>query len=250
MIRRRFLIASGLVLAATAAALAILPARWLMLALPAHWPLAIVAADGTIWSGSATLAVGPAANRRSLPDPLRWQWSFRHGPKMQVSHPWLNGPLIIAPSLSGVALSAQTLQLPAQALAALDARIGAIGPEGRLTLSWPPTLIGTSRPPAGTPLLNAEWRDAAASLTPIRPVGHYTLALRQAGDTAVAILLDTLQGPLILSGKGELNPQGGLRFDGTARADPAAGPDVQAALFDVLSALGPRQNDQTLLQYR
>lgn len=250
MIRRRLLMLTGLLLAAIAAGLAVLPARWLMRALPAHWPLAIVAADGTVWSGSATLAVGPGPHQRTLPEPVRWSWSFRNGPQMTLTHPWLGGPLILAPSFTGLGISAQTLRLPAQALASLDARIAAIGPEGRLSVAWPPVFLGLGNRPAGTPLLTAEWREAASALTPIRPIGHYAIALKQAGDDTVDLTLSTRQGPLILDGAGMLDPRGGLRFDGVARADPAASSAVQAALFDVLSALGPRQNDETLLHYR
>lgn len=248
MMRHRLFALIGLIFVAGAAALAVLPARWLMAALPAHWPMAIVDASGTIWSGTATLAVGPAHHRHRLAPPLRWHWSFGNGPRMQLSHPWLNGPLTLALSPTGISVSSQTLTLPAQALATLDARIAAIGPEGRLSVRWPATDFGRGAP-EGTGLLEAEWRDAASTLTPIRPLGHYKLTITHVEGSA-NLGLATLHGPLLLEGAGSLDGRQGLQFKGSARADPAADSMVHAALQDVLGALGPRQNNVTLLHYR
>jgi len=250
MIRSRLFLFVGLLIVAISAALAVLPARWLMRVVPAHGPLTIVDASGTVWSGSATLAVGTGPNRRTLPDPVRWGLSVGTTLQMTITHPWLSGPLVLVPSFRGLGVSAQTLSLPAQALAALDARIAAIDPEGRLSLTWPPTYLGGADRPPGAPVLNAEWHDAASALTPIRPIGHYALALKQGSDDTFDINLRSQRGPLLISGSGVLTSRGALRFDGVAQADPTAGPAVQAALFDVLSALGPRQNNQTLLRHR
>lgn len=250
MTRNRLLMLLLLFLIAFAAALAVLPARWFMAALPAHLPLAIVDASGTVWNGTAALALGPAHNRRRLPDPIRWQWSFAHGPRMTLTHPWLNGPLTLALSPTGLAVSSQTLALPAQALATLDARLAAIGPGGRLTVSWPATRIGMTQPAEGTRIVQAEWRDAASALTPVRPLGHYTLALTHAGAGGANLALASQHGPLLLEGAGSLAMGPGLEFKGTARADPAVDATTRAALQDVLNALGPRKNDLTLLHYR
>jgi len=250
MSRRNAILLIGLLLTAGAAALAVLPARWLMLAIPAHWPLAVIDASGTVWSGSAVLAVGPRGSRRALPNPVRWQWSISRGPKLEVNHPWLSGPLILAPSLTNIMISPQALQLPAQALSTLDPRIAAVDPGGRLSLSWPAVHVGRHARPGGARLLDAEWRDAVSALTPIRPLGHYTLALTQSATGGADLTLGTQQGPLLLEGAGALSASGGFQFKGTARSAPAASPEVRAALQDLLSALGPRQNDSTLLHYR
>lgn len=249
MTLRAVLVAIGLLLLAIAAAIAVLPARWLMLALPGHWPVAIVDAHGTVWNGTATLALGPERHRRTLPDPLQWDWSFTYGPRMEVSHPWLGGSVTLVPGWTGIGISAQTLQLPAQALTTLDARIASINPGGRLSLSWPATHIGRHSRPAGTRLLDAEWREAVSALSPVRPLGNYTLSVKQSAGGGADIALATRQGPLVLEGSGLLDGTG-LQFKGTAQADPATSADVEAALQDVLAALGPRKNKVTLLHYR
>src|SRR5690606_41381651 len=81
---------------AVAAALVVLPASWLAAALPAHWPLAIVDTQGTVWKGTAAVAIGPAHQRRRLSEPLRWEWSFSRGPQLAIQHRWLSGPLTLA----------------------------------------------------------------------------------------------------------------------------------------------------------
>ncbi|NYT86006.1 type II secretion system protein N [Pollutimonas harenae] len=249
-LHRRLFLTGTLVLLACCAALAILPARWIMAAIPDHWPLAVVDANGTLWSGSATLALGAREHQRTLPAPLRWNTSWSQGPKLTATHPWLNGPVTFKPVWSGLSISGQSMQLPASALATLDARIAAIGPAGTLSIKWPATIVGTAARPAGTSLLKAQWVDAASALTFIRPLGSYTLLLSQAASGLIDVTLSTQQGPLILRGKGMLDSNKGLQFDGTAQADQAASDDIHAALQDVLAALGPQRNNLTLLRVR
>ncbi len=249
MSRRLIFRLIGLALLAGFAALAVLPARWAMVMLPQSWPLAIVDASGTLWSGSATIAVGTPAYRRTLPEPLRWQVSFANGLKLRVTHPWLGGPLILTPGWTGMGVSGQTLKLPASALGALDARIAAIGPGGELSLKWPASVVGSSRRPAGSTLLEAQWHNAVSALTPVRPLGDYTLVLKQGEQkNRVDLVLDTRQGPLMLNGTGALDGNAS-RFDGTAQVDPAASKSTHAALHDVLAALGPERNNQTILHF-
>ncbi|SHG93219.1 type II secretion system protein N [Pollutimonas bauzanensis] len=242
--------AAGLLLLACAGALAVMPARWLMAALPAAWPLAVVDAAGTIWSGSATIALGAPGRRRTLAEPLRWRVSLAGGPRVLASHPWLGGALALAPGWRGIKVSAQTLQLPASALIALHPAMSTIGPGGELLLSWPASVIGAGGPPPGAKLVDIQWRNASAALTPLRPMGSYTLAITQGAQDRIDLALSTQQGPLQLQGKGTLTGSGGLQFDGAAQADPAANADIRAALDDLLAALGPRDGNRTLLRFR
>lgn len=249
MMRRRVIGFTAFLSLALAAALVVLPARWLTVLVPEKWPVALVDAQGTVWNGTAALALGPSHNRRRLPDTLQWRWSFKNGPRLELSHPWLNGPVLLALTQGGLALSSRTLTLPASALATVDARLAAVGPEGYLTLRWPALQLKHVPPAEGTRLLEAEWRDAASALTPIRPLGHYNMTLTAKGQ-GNELVLTTRQGPLMLEGKGTVDPRQGLDFTGTARADPNAGDRVSAALQDVLAALGPRQNNVTMLRLR
>lgn len=249
MIRRAFAW-GGFLLVALAAALYVLPARWLAVAVPKSWPLSLVNAQGSFWRGSAGVALGPDHQQRLLPAPLHWRWSFQHGPRVHLEHPWLNGPLVLALSHTGITVSSQTLKLPATALATLDARLAAIGPQGVLNVHWPTIHGNWSTPEKGTRLIEAEWQDAASALTPVRPLGHYALSVTAAEPGVLDLQLKSLEGPLLLQGKGMLAGAEGLRFDGSAQADSQADASVQAAMQDLLTALGPRRNNVTLLRYR
>ncbi|MCC2595590.1 type II secretion system protein N [Pusillimonas sp. MFBS29] len=244
------LLIAALAALACAAALLVLPARWLMAVVPGHWPLTVVDASGTIWSGSATVALGTKEHQRTVSAPLRWETSWSRGPKLTVHHPWLGGPLALTPAWLGLGVSGQTLQLPAAALATLDARIAAVDPGGTLSIKWPASVIGRAHRPDGTTLLEAHWRDAASALTPISPLGDYALVLKQKGPDNVNVTLSTREGVLRLDGHGVLNRKQGFQFDGTAQADPSASANDQVALRDVLAALGPQRNNQTLLRFR
>jgi len=249
MNRRMALSVFGLALLAGSAAALVLPARWIMAVLPDRLPLTVVDARGTLWSGSATLAVGTPARRRTLPEPVQWRLAFSPGPRLLVSHPWLGGPVSVAPSWKGIRISAQTLQLPAAVLGTLDARIAAIGPAGELAAKWPATFLSPGGQPAGARLLDIEWRGAASSLTPVRPLGDYVLSLKQGAHGQADLMLSTRQGPLQLDGAGTLDGRG-LRFEGTAQAAPDADADIHAGLRDLLAALGPQKNNQALLSFR
>ena len=100
-------------LVALAAALAVLPARWLIAILPAQWPVAVVDASGTLWRGNALLALGFPEARSTLPTPIEWQTKWDGGPLVEIRHPWLDGPLGLRLQTTGFLLSGRTLKLPA-----------------------------------------------------------------------------------------------------------------------------------------
>ncbi len=247
--RRLVLYAIGFLFVAGCAALAVLPGRWMMAVLPSHLPVAVVNATGTIWSGTATIALGTPERRRSVVEPVRWQLTFSPAPRLQLSHPWLRGPVIVSLNWRGIGVSGQTLQLPASALGALDARIAAVGPGGELSIKWPASFIGPISRAPGAKLLDAEWRNAVSALATVRPLGDYALTLTQATANQANLILSTKQGPLMLNGSGTLSEKQ-FQFDGTAQADPSAKAEIHAALRDLLAMLGPQQNNVALLRFR
>lgn len=249
MRRDRILSIMGLMLLSACTALLVLPASWMSTLVPQAWPLSLVDANGTIWSGSARIALGTPLRRRTIPAPIHWHWTFFPSPRVLLTHPWLGGPLTLSAGWRGISLSAQTLQLPAAALGTLDARIAAVSPSGEMTVTWPATFWGGPARQAGVGLLDVEWRNAVSALAPIHPLGDYMLSLKQGAGDQATLILSTKKGPLMLEGVGILNKQH-LQFDGTAQADPAAGAAVHAGLRDLLASLGPEQNQRTVLRIR
>lgn len=233
-----------LLAAAWAAALCVLPARWVIAWIPASSPVLITDASGTLWEASATVAVGVGGLQRTLPDPLQWRLSFDGGPHLVLTHPWLRGPLTLAPSWRGLRLSAQSLQLPASVLTTAHGLFNTLDPGGEVLLNWPELFLGRNGVAAkdNTRLLSAQWRNASSSLTRIRPMGEYTLVLSQGANDNIALALDTSQGPWMMQGSGTLSPSGRAQFDGKAWVNESAGGDTHAALQNLLDAIGPRSS--------
>ena len=232
-------------LVALAAALAVLPARWLIAILPAQWPVAVVDASGTIWRGSALLALGFPEARSTLPAPVEWRTKWDGGPLVEIRHPWLDGPLGLRLQTNGFLLSGRTLKLPASTLAQLGAPFNTLRPTGELRLKWP-SLRLNGNIPAGE-ILDAEWRDAGTALSLLKPIGHYRVRLAGAAGGAVTLALSTLSGPLAVEGSGRWTARAGFSFDGVARPAPNASPEARAALQSTLSALGRRSGDDSIL---
>ncbi len=237
-------------LVAGCAALAVLPARWLMCLADDDAMVAIVDAEGTIWNGTALLALGPPGARRTLPQPLHWRWRWNG---LVVHHPWLGADVRLAPSWRGLAtpsfsLSAQTLRLPADLLAALGAPLNTLAPGGNLELRWPDYQGGI---PRGPYWLQIDWRDASSALSTVHPLGSYRLQVAAGGvkndGTASPrqLSLTTLAGPMQVQATGTWNGRKAV-LSGTA--EPAAGaPDnVREGLDALLSALGRRNGDKSI----
>ncbi len=228
------------------AALLVLPARWLIVALPSQWPVAVVDASGSIWKGTALLALGPPESRTMLPTPVNWDTRWDGGPLVELRHAWLDGPLSLRPQTAGLLVSGRTLRLPAATLEQLGAPFNTLKPAGNLHLKWPALRLSGNLPVGE--LMNIEWTDASTALSLLKPIGHYRVQLSGESGNAIAIALTTVKGPLSMEGKGRWTERAGLSFSGVARPDPSASQEIRAALQSTLSALGRRSGDDSLLQ--
>jgi general secretion pathway protein N len=244
-IRRRLAAILGLVCIGIAAALAVLPARWLLRVLPADGLVALVDADGSIWQGHAQLALGPPGNRRSLPTRAAWSWRWSNGPAVNIVHPWLESPLLLRLAGSELVLPANLLRLPADTLAALGAPFNTLQPTGELSLRWPAQRLGSL--PRGE-LLTLQWDDAAAALSRTRPLGSYRARLTGDGR-GLDLLVDTVSGVLQVQGNGRWE-RGALNFSGAAEPAATATPSQRESLQALLSAIGRRTGDRALLDIR
>jgi general secretion pathway protein N len=247
--KARLLWAALLILVACAAAVAVLPARWLIAVIPAQSPIVIADAQGTLWSGSATLAVGVPGNRRALPDPVSWSFQWAGGPRLVARHPWMRTDLVLSPSWRGLRLSGQTLQLPAQALVSLHAMFNTLDPGGELLVTWPERVFGLGQPERGQRLLEVQWRNASTGLARVRPLGVYQFTATQGEAGQVDLALSTREGPLKMSAQGKASARG-MQLDGVAEVDNAASADTRAGLQNLLNALGTRRGEQAVLRLR
>ncbi len=251
-----FVLAALVILLVTA--LVIAPAQWA--AGYVHSSTAgrieLAEASGSLWNGSAIVVLAsPAetgASRASLPERLSWRlspWALVAGQiDLALSHPSaLSQPLTINAPLFGrtVTLGPTNLRLPASLLVGLGAPWNTIRPGGILTVSWDRLAVEPGR---WQGRLGGEWQYASSALTPVSPMGHYRLQTNGVWPGTQLELL-TISGPLELKGNGTINEGGRLRFTGRAQAMAGTDPGVKSQLTGLISLLGRRDGEGSLLNF-
>ena len=247
------LIAGFIAAAATVAAIA--PASWAASEVRAATAGHIELAEpvGTIWSGEATVVFAPGADsdsaRTSLPERLHWHlnpWQLLTGElDLTLAHPTaLSQTLVVRAYRNGdTTFGPDTLRLPASLLVGLGAPWNTVRPGGELSLTWDTLQIGHG---SARGHLSAEWSDASSALSPVSPLGHYRLQTNGVFP-GTQLNLETISGPLELTGSGTIAQGGHLRFQGVARAEPAAASAVKTQLAGLISLLGRRDGDSAIL---
>jgi Bacterial type II secretion system protein N. len=123
----------------------------------------------------------------------------------------------------------------AAAASTLVPLLSAWRPEGRVAIrtdgfEW------TDREARGE--VQAEWSDAALALAQVRPLGAYRATLHAEGPSG-KLSVATLDGPLRITGLGDIVFPSAITFNGEARAVGPAAP----SLDPLLDLMGPRRPD-------
>jgi general secretion pathway protein N len=232
------------------------PAQWAAAAVrgATHGRIDLAEASGSLWNGQATLVLASGleagAARASLPERLSWRlspWPLLVGTvDLVLSHPSaLSQPLAVRADSRGASLQATTVRLPAAMLAGLGAPFNTVRPGGLITITWDHLEIGAGRLRGA---LGAEWQYASSALTPVSPMGHYRL---QTNGVFPGMTLDlqTVSGPLELTGSGTIAEGGRFKFNGLARAVPGTDPAVKTRLTNLIALLGRRDGDAAVLSF-
>ncbi|MBY4898997.1 type II secretion system protein N [Cupriavidus sp. AU9028] len=235
---------------------AALPAAWVARTVAARTEGRVVLADaaGTLWLGSATLALSAGAGSQTatvLPGRLQWSvsfWPLLAGTlRMTVSHDEaMPAPVAIAITPAGWQAQAGAMRLPAALLEGVGAPFNTLRPDGAMRLDWT-ALQGAFRDAPGRPAglyghLTVRLDQVSSAVSRLRPLGSYRAEIDWNGR-AGALRLSTVAGPLFLEGRGQLGARG--RFEGTARAAPEA----ETQLAALLSLLGRREDNVTRLRF-
>jgi len=248
----------GGVVATLATALALAPAQWVVGAVThvSGGHLELAEASGTVWNGSATLVLAPGdarqESRSSLPGQLTWRlapWPLLLGSvNLTVQHPAaLSAPLQLRAHLDGhLQIGAATLRLPAAMLVGLGAPWNTVRPGGILIVSTDGLDVAAGKIRGS---FTGEWEYASSALTPVSPIGHYRL-LTSGPYPGTRVELETLSGPLELTGSGTIGEGGHLRFEGLARALASADTATRTQLTGLISLLGRREGDAAILDVR
>jgi general secretion pathway protein N len=225
--------------------------------------LELVQAQGTIWSGQGVLMVSPGRTPGGVIDtatpgapgallPGQFSWSIAASRLLQgtldatVSDPGvLDAPVRIRADLSRtLSVDPGRMRLAATALTALGAPWNTIRPGGTLLLEWDALQVRREGARGATRL---HWIDASSGLNPVAPFGHYVLQADGWYEGA-RIDLTTVAGPMEMVGNGTI-AGGRVRFSGTARVAPGTDAAVAQQLAGLLSLLGPREGELTLLRF-
>ncbi len=164
-------------------------------------------AGGTFWHGSATLGISGQACGF-----LSWKVSPMELLLARLHIRFDSGMEILA-SPSGIEMKHVSLDLPASVLALLSRQMKSIQPQGNIRISAGDFLFsGRSRGQ-----ISAIWENASSPFSRVNPLGSYRITITGAGS-AFEIGLETLSGPLDLSGKGSWSERKGIQFSGTGQS--------------------------------
>lgn len=228
----------------------------IMIFFPAAWLAAIVEkqtegrltlgdARGTLWRGSAFIGGAPSGSEPVMPL-LPGSFSWQLSPMVLLgsidvelaNDEALSQPVSVKGNWHQWQVSPGAILLPAERLAALGAPLNTVQPSGQMRLSWELLQLTQQNGKfeiAGT--MNLEINDLASRMSPIKPLGSYSLTFDWHGAQA-SVTLKTTKGPLLLKGSGVfINER--LQFSGTAEAEAGQG----QRLANFINLLGKRRRE-------
>ena len=197
-------------------------------------------AKGSLWSGAARARIA-APGGHLIFERIEWKLvparliAGRIAFDVRAVGHGLAGHAQLARGFSRWELRDVAASGEAEALIPLAPMAAAWRPEGTLAISSP-ALDWDDHDARGD--LRAEWKDAALSISGVRPLGTYRLDAHAEGGPA-KLTLATLDGPLRISAQGAFTPPSTLTASGEARAE---GPNAKA-LEPLLDLMGPRRPD-------
>lgn len=218
---------------------AALPARWAAAAV-AHatdGQVRVVAASGSPWAGRGDLVLRIKGGDVLLQGAI-WRWLperiFAGELALKVRFDGTaTGDVIIARSVSGLALRDAEVMLPVAALA------GGVGP----LRGWSPggTLVFRTRkldlgPRGAAGDAELVWRNASTAASPL---GDFRCLLHAVPGLGAQVTVATLRGPLHFMAAGTMGAGGSLWLRGTARSEPA----YRERLGPLLLVLGHDRGD-------
>ncbi len=234
-----------------AVVVAFAPANWLAreVASRTGGHLLLADADGTVWSGSAVLAiggVGGASDRLALPGRVTWTLEFARflAPVIHLKQDAvLRQPIDVRVVDGGLEVGAGSASLPASLLRLAGAPMNTLRPDGRCEVDWGP-LRQSGGAWAGSGALRV--LSLSVAISPVRPLGDYA-ATWVVGREGLDWTLATERGPLELRGAGRW---AGRSVQARVVARVAAGTPVPVAarVVPLLDAIGRRSEGEAVFE--
>lgn len=207
-------------------------------------------ARGTIWNGSAHLRLsgGPGSkDQATLPGRVGWSIQPSIGPwRMMVFADCCTKEgiaLTLHPGIEQLQLHVanQQSRIPASILSALGTPWNTIGLTGSISVQTQDLrLQWAHNRPSFTGSIQVGIAQAASRLSTVRPLGTYRVSIE--GGQAPVLDVSTLEGALVLTGKGQWTGTQ-FRFNGEASASPEA----EASLNNLLGIIGRRKGTRAII---
>jgi general secretion pathway protein N len=245
---------AGLV-AALGTAVATAPARFVDLVLDRGTlgRVRLAESGGTVWNGSgrlvfADLGSGDAQrlSTAGVAVPGRIAWSVQPWPLLAglvdaaIAVDGMPQPVRLQGSFAELRVGPGALSLPSVDLSRLGSPWNSIRPSGALAVRWDALTVRGGQLNGRATI---ELRDAASAMTPVRPLGSYRVDINGLGSRA-ELKLQTLTGPLRLSGAGTWEARAGLRFEAEATAEPSEAERLRS----FLGLVGRREGTRTIIR--
>jgi len=232
------------VLAIALTFVAFAPAAWLSDIVAARSRVRLIYPSGTLWDGSAILAIYDGRSARALPGRLAWDVRWRELVRGRlvviINHPSLEDAIRIGYDGRAVYLQRGRALWPAAMLEILGAPFNTISPGGLLLVRWDDSRLTKS---GFKGVVQVDWSNAQSALSPVVPLGDFRVVVDLDEGKGSATLV-TLKGPLLLKGEGRMEG-GHVQFSGTADAEPT----MRARLNGLIGVLGPRSGEKVLLNW-
>lgn len=228
-----------------------MPATWMAERVATETQRRVLLADasGTMWHGSATLALTAGAGSQTatvLPGRLSWDvafWPLLTGTLRMVllQDATMAAPVMVTAAPGGWTVQPGGMRLPASLLEGVGAPFNTLRPDGDMRIEWT-ALQGKYAGNQKYGHLTMQLDQMSAAVSRLRPLGSYRAEVDLNGADG-KLQLKTTTGPLFLEGSGTLGRQ--ARFEGTAHAAPEAA----TQLAGLLSLLGRTENNVTRLRF-
>jgi len=177
-------------------------------------------ARGSLWSGAGWIEVRAAHGGAGIARRIAWRVLpaslLRGRLEAEIELDQAARPVVVWISPSRLEVGAARIRLQAAALGLGMRRLAPLRLTGEVQLDIAHFSLDSGRM-AGEGTL--QWRGAGSALTPVAPLGDYEVRFTAAG-AALHAVLSTLEGPLMLEGKGTWSDDAPARFLATARIPP------------------------------
>jgi len=194
-------------------------------------------AEGTVWQGSATVAL-KGINDESMVSAGKLRWEIFPAQlalgRIYAALYWNDAPPAwLSIESSRIHLEHALLDVPVAVVTQFMPAIRAAALGGQLNLRSE-SLSLTAESIQGDVFV--DWIQASSPLSGINPLGNYHAQLSGNQD-GLSILLNTLNGALILNGRGSWSSRQGIDFQGLAQAEGSK----QKEMSELLRILGNEQ---------